>query len=174
MANRYPADIYALVVSELICEHFDGQTSLYPEKIDIDSALTVGVEPYELVNHLTQNPSVSDSVNVTLSKVDQTAVVDMMISESRLIINEDFEIKRIRSSFPEEVLSRINGWRNQYRMTNKNYVVRYISVNILGENIECETSITAQNHYDAAFLFGRSFADDNCLITEIMEVVKHH
>lgn len=174
MPNRYPADIYALVVAELICEHFEGQTSLYPEQIDIASAQTVGVEPFELVNHLTEKLKSSGQLVATLSKMDQTAVIEMMINDTRLIINDEYEFQRVRSAVAEEVLVRIDGWRNQYRKTARNFVVRFTSVNISGENIECETTIKAQSTYDAAFLVGQGFADENCLITEIKEVEERH
>ena len=74
----------------------------------------------------------------------------------------------------EEVLVRIDGWRSQYRRTEKNFVVRFTSVNISGENIDCETTIRAQSAYDAAFLIGQGFADDNCLINEVKEVEERH
>ncbi|HHD8103939.1 TPA: hypothetical protein ACOXWE_004548 [Salmonella enterica] len=174
MPNRYPADIYALVVAELICEHFEGQTSLYPEQIDISSARTIGVEPYELVNHLTEKLKSSGAIVTTLCKMDQLAVIEMMINDTRLIINEEYEFQRVRTAVAEEVLKRVDGWRTQYRKTEKNFVVRFTSVNISGETIECETTIRAQSTYDAAFLVGQGFADDNCLITEIKEVEERH
>ena len=174
MPNRYPADIYALVVAELICEHFEGRTSLYPEQIDISSARTIGVEPYELVNHLTEKLKSSGAIVTTLCKMDQLAVIEMMINDTRLIINEDYEFQRVRTAVAEEVLKRVDGWRNQYRKTEKNFVVRFTSVNISGETIECETTIRAQSTYDAAFLVGQGFADENCLITEIKEVEERH
>ncbi|MEZ0585502.1 hypothetical protein ACA373_21415 [Erwinia sp. STN24] len=174
MANQYPADIYALVVAELICEHFEGQTSLYPEQLDIVSAQAVGVEPYELVNHLTEKLKASGSKVASLCKRDQSVVIDMMINDTRLIINDDYEIQRVRSAVSEEVLGRIDGWRNQYRNTAKNFYVCFTSVNISGENIECETCVKAQSAYDAAFKVGQAFADDNCLITDIKEVEERH
>jgi len=174
MANQYPADIYALVVAELICEHFAGETSLYPEQIDITRAQSVGIEPYELVNHLTENMKAAGGIVASLSKMDQSAVIDMMINDTRLIINDAYELQRVRSSLSEEVLNRIDGWGNQYRKTVKNFVVCFTSVNISGETIECETCVKAQSAYDAAFRIGQSYADDNCLINEIKEVEKRH
>lgn len=168
MTIRYTPEVYKYIVAGLISAHFPDGGFNYPETQTIHDSIALGVRPFELVNQVIAGYIKG---SFALKDDDELNLVGSMIVDSRLIVNREYDVNKVRESIDPETLNKIDNWKVQkYSENAREYNIRFECVNIEAKEIVCELRMMALSELDAAFVFGQRYSKDNYFIVNVKEV----